>query len=110
MREGGQRLESVLGDFATFLRERKLALPKHQPYLVRRVREFLFFARQHGGYTFEQTLDLFLAEMGHTVRWTTCDLASSAGQIVKPSFLATSLCCCVSYSISSGPESEIAIS
>ena len=67
MREGGQRLESVLGDFANFLRERKLALPKHQPYLVRWVREFLFFARQHGGYTFEQTLDLFLAEMGQRV-------------------------------------------
>jgi len=39
-------------------------LAKHQPYLVRWVREFLLFARDHGGYTFEQTLDLFLAEVG----------------------------------------------
>ena len=33
-----------------------MALPKHQPYLVRWVREFLLFAQGHGGYTFEQTL------------------------------------------------------
>ena len=38
------------------MREKDLALPKHQPYLVRWVREFLLFAQGHGGYTFEQTL------------------------------------------------------
>jgi hypothetical protein len=37
---------------------------KHQPYLAERVREFLLFARQHAGYSFEQTLELFLAELG----------------------------------------------
>jgi len=26
-----------------------------------------YFAREHGGYTFEQTLDLFLAEVGKTL-------------------------------------------
>jgi len=67
MDEGDERLRAVLGDFANFLHERELALPKHQPYLVRWVREFLHFARQHGGYTFEQTLDLFLAEVGRRV-------------------------------------------
>ena len=47
------RLQAVLAGFATFLREKDLALPKHQPYLVRWVREFLLFAQGHGGYTFE---------------------------------------------------------
>jgi len=57
----------VLGGFAKFLTEKDLALPKQQPYLVRGVREFLLFAREHGGYTFEQALDLFLAETGGRV-------------------------------------------
>jgi len=38
-------------------------MDKHRPYLVRWVREFLHVARMHRGYTFEQTLDLFLAEV-----------------------------------------------
>jgi len=32
--------------------------------MVRRVREFLLFAREHGGYTFGQALDLYLAAVG----------------------------------------------
>jgi hypothetical protein len=37
----------------------------HLPAVAGRwVREFLLFVRGHGGYTFEQTLDLFLAEVG----------------------------------------------
>ena len=47
-----------------FLCEKKLAAPKYQPYLLERVRRFLLFARQHGGYSFGQTLDFFLAELG----------------------------------------------
>jgi hypothetical protein len=35
--------------------------------MVRRVRKFLRFVREHGGFTFEQTLDLFLAEVGGRV-------------------------------------------
>jgi len=46
-----ERLNQVLAGYATFLREKELALAKHQPYLVRWVREFLLFARDHGGYT-----------------------------------------------------------
>jgi len=38
-------------------------LEKHRPYLVRRVREFLHFAQEHPGYSFEQTLDLFLEDL-----------------------------------------------
>ena len=64
MTEGDEQLRAVLDGYANFLIERDVALPKHQPYLVRWVREFLRFARAHGGYTFEQTLDLFLAEIG----------------------------------------------
>jgi hypothetical protein len=54
-----------------------LALDKHQPYLVRQVRDFLLFAQAHGGYSFEQTLDLFLAEVGRRVGHET--VAASAG-------------------------------
>ena len=63
----GARLQAALDGYAKFLREEDLALPKHQPYLVRWVREFLLFAQGHDGYTFEQTLDLFLAEVGGRV-------------------------------------------
>lgn len=49
------------------MRTKGLALPKHQPYLIRWVKEFLHFAREHGDYSFEQTLDLFLAEVGGRV-------------------------------------------
>jgi hypothetical protein len=42
-------------------------MDKHRPYLVRWVREFLLFARARAGYSFEQTLDLFLAEVGGRV-------------------------------------------
>jgi hypothetical protein len=39
----------VLEGYAKFLREKDLALPKHQPYLVHWVREFLVFARNIQG-------------------------------------------------------------
>ena len=64
MTDSGDRMQAVLKGYGKFLREKDLALAKHQPYLVRWVREFLLFAQGHGGYTFEQTLDLFLAEVG----------------------------------------------
>ncbi len=57
-------LHEVLGGYAKFLQDKNLAMDKHQPYLVRWVREFLLFARARTGYSFEQTLDLFLAEVG----------------------------------------------
>ncbi len=57
-------LKAVLEGYSNFLRERKLALPKHQPPLVRWVREFLIFAAEHRGHTFEQTLALFLTALG----------------------------------------------
>ena len=57
----------MLGGYAKFLQDKDLALNKHQPYLVRWVRDFLLFTRAHAGYSFEQTLDLFLAEVGGRV-------------------------------------------
>ncbi len=57
-------MQTVLEGYLRFLREKDLALPKQQPYLVGWVRDFLLFAKGHGGYTFEQTLDMFLAEVG----------------------------------------------
>jgi len=53
----------VLAGYANFLREKDVALPQRQSYLVRWVREFLLFAQERSGYTFEQTLDLFLSEI-----------------------------------------------
>lgn len=58
-----KKLQAVLEGYSNFLREKKLALPKHQPHLVRWVRQFLLFARKHSDYTFEQTLDLFLTAL-----------------------------------------------
>jgi hypothetical protein len=67
MTEIGKKLKTVLEGYAKFLRDRGLAPPKHQPHLARWVQEFLLFAEQHRGYTFEQTLDLFLAAVGERV-------------------------------------------
>ena len=67
MPETGERLQAVLGGYAKFIREKALALAKHRPYLVRWVREFLAFAGDHSGHTFEQTLDLYMAEVGKHV-------------------------------------------
>jgi len=58
-----EKLQVVLEGYSNFLREKKLTLPKHQPHLVRWVREFLLFAGEHSDYTFEQTLDLFLTAL-----------------------------------------------
>ncbi|MEM3453414.1 MAG: phage integrase N-terminal SAM-like domain-containing protein [Candidatus Hadarchaeum sp.] len=58
-----KKLQAVLEDYSNLLREKKLALPRHQPHLVRWVRQFLLFARKHSDYTFEQTLDLFLTAL-----------------------------------------------
>jgi hypothetical protein len=55
-------LDEVLIDYAKFLQNKDLATGKHRPYLVRRVREFLHDAQEHPGYSFEQTLDLFLED------------------------------------------------
>ena len=60
----GEKLQRVLRGYANFLGEKDLAPAKHQPHLVRWVRQFLTFAQGHGGYTFEQTLEMFLAEIG----------------------------------------------
>lgn len=64
MKRAKGELERKLLGYAEFLRKRQLAPPKHQPHLVRWVREFLVFATEHRGYTFEQTLDKFLAALG----------------------------------------------
>jgi len=61
MGAGGERLQAVLEGYDRFLIEKELSGQKERPHLVRRVREFLLFARAHGAFTFEQTLDLFLA-------------------------------------------------
>ena len=49
MPDSGGRLKTALDGYAKFLKDKDLALPKQQPYLVRWVREFLLFAREHGG-------------------------------------------------------------
>ncbi|HUW81828.1 MAG TPA: hypothetical protein VMZ31_03390 [Phycisphaerae bacterium] len=66
MGDSGDRMQAVLERHPKYLKDKDLALPKHQPYLVCWVREFLLLAQEHGGYTFEQTLDLFLTKVA---RW-----------------------------------------
>jgi integrase len=86
MAEGGERLEAVLEGYAKFLRYKDLALPSHQPYLVRWVRQFLRFAREHAGYTFEQALGLFLAEVGGragTNPWQVQQAADAVSYLAK---------------------------
>jgi len=73
MAERDGPLREVLDGYAKFLQDKNLALDKHQPYLLRWVQEFLLFARAHAGYSFEQTLDLFLAEGGACGRETVAE-------------------------------------
>jgi len=81
MDEADERLRAVLDGYANFLRERQLALPKHQPYVVRWVREFLHFAWEHDGYTFEQTLDLFLAKIAGRIGVTPWQIQKAADAV-----------------------------
>jgi len=67
MAEISKKLKTVLEGYATFLRKRELVLPRHQQHLVRWGQEFLLFAEQHPGYTFQQTLDLFLVAVEERV-------------------------------------------
>ena len=67
MAEHDGHLCEVLDGYAKFLQDKKLAMDKHQRYLVRWVREFLLFSRARAGYCFERTLGLFLAEVGGRV-------------------------------------------
>jgi len=67
MSDVGKKLKTMLEGYAKFLRDRDLAPPKYQSHLVRWVREFLLFSEEHGGYTFERTLDVFLAAIGRRV-------------------------------------------
>ncbi len=55
--------KKVLDGYSRFLKDRKIAMSKHRPYLVRWVQEFLIFASNHPTYTFEQTMDLFLSTL-----------------------------------------------
>jgi hypothetical protein len=54
----------MLAGHAKSLLNKKLALPQHQPCPVRWGQESLRSAGEHTGYSFEQTLDLFLANVG----------------------------------------------
>ena len=53
MADRGDHLHEVLDGYAKFLQPKNLALNKHQPYLVRWVREFLLFARTRAGCSFD---------------------------------------------------------
>lgn len=79
MSEPGHRVRGGLDGYAKFLRHRELSPPKHQPHLVGWVREFLAFATDLAGYTFEQTLDLYLAEMGRRVGIEPWQVQQAAG-------------------------------
>ena len=65
MKSFNDQLKPVLEGYAAFLEKRQLSDLKHRPYLIRWVEEFLFFAKDRTGYSFEQSKDLFLEEIGH---------------------------------------------
>jgi len=65
--QGWKETENDAGRLCEVPARSGLSAPKYQSHLVRWVREFLLFAEEHGGYTFEQTLDLFLAAIGKPV-------------------------------------------
>ena len=67
MSEQGQRILTVLDGCAQFLGDKAIVLSKHQPCLVLWGREYAGSAVDYTGYTFEQTLDLYLAEVGRRV-------------------------------------------
>ena len=45
MRDADNQLHVILKEYDNFLRDKDLALPKHRPYLVRWVQQFLRFPR-----------------------------------------------------------------
>jgi len=59
-----ERLQRALDGYATFLSDRDSAPARRRPRPARRAREFLLFAQGRGGYTFEQTPEMFLAQIG----------------------------------------------
>ena len=72
MRDPGEGLRTVLDGYAKFLRDKELALPKHQPCLVRCMREFLSCAAHHSGHAIRVSV--------HMVRRTTSNRALAVGR------------------------------
>lgn len=60
-----EKIKKVLQRYADFLRQRKLVSEKNIPFFIRWVNEFLNYAHTRPGYSFEQTLDYFLKEIGN---------------------------------------------
>ena len=67
MPESRGQLNSVLHGFKNFLADMDLAPAKQRAYLVRWVREFLLYTREHGGYTFEPTVEPFMTQINGRV-------------------------------------------
>ena len=55
MTKAAGALDAVLDGYSGFLKDRQSALPKHRPHLELWVREFLCYAHDYRGFTFEQT-------------------------------------------------------
>ncbi|HPQ41860.1 MAG TPA: integron integrase [bacterium] len=64
MNKHSDTIETLLNQYLDFLSQNKLARDNQIPFMVQRVREFLIFARHQTGYSFEQTLDLYLEALG----------------------------------------------
>ena len=60
----GERLRGALDGSATFLRDRDSTPARQRLRPARRTREFLLFAQGRGGYSFEQTPEMFLTQIG----------------------------------------------
>ena len=58
------KIDTVLADYETYLKRHRIAKPKHIPYLVKWVRRFLAFAKNHSGKSFDEVSMIFGAELG----------------------------------------------
>ena len=60
------QVDSILKQFYDFINTRQFGEEKYRKYFLVWVKKFLYFAKKHHGYSFQQTLDLFLEKIGTT--------------------------------------------
>ena len=58
------KIDIVMAEFKAYLERRRLAKTKHIPYFVNWVRQFLSFAKEHRGKTFDEVYAMFGESLG----------------------------------------------
>ena len=62
------KIDTVMAEYKAYLERRRLAKPKYIPFLVKWVRQFLAFAREHHGRTFDEVYALFGESLGKNAK------------------------------------------